>query len=162
MSATITGAPSGTSTIRVNVTGYVSFRMPNTRIENNTLYADTGCTGLFYYYSSSYRHSAVYLEGVDLRGSNVQVICPHTFYGYSELKKVWLSEQTTKIMQNAFDGCTSLEEVHFTSATPPTVGSSWFNKVPTTCEIYVPAGRLSAYTSASGYPSSSTYTYLEE
>jgi hypothetical protein len=36
-----------------------------------------------------------------------------------------------------------------------------FNGIPSDCIIFVPAGSLSAYTSAQNYPSSSTYTYIE-
>lgn len=36
------------------------------------------------------------------------------------------------------------------------------NYTPTGCKIYVPTGSLAAYTSTSNYPSSSTYTYIEE
>lgn len=56
----------------------------------------------------------------------------------------------------------SLKEIHFLSATPPTINSSFESYIPTTCKIYVPTGSLSAYTSASNYPSSSKYTYIEE
>lgn len=64
---------------------------------------------------------------------------------------------------NAFSGCYGLGAIHFKSSTPPTVSNSnAFTYLPTDCKIYVPAGKLSAYTGATNYPSSSTYTYLEE
>lgn len=69
----------------------------------------------------------------------------------------------TSIGNYAFYGCTSLEEFHFAGSTPPTIGgSSTFGGLPTTCKIYIPTGTLSAYTSQSNMPSSSTYTYIEE
>lgn len=56
-----------------------------------------------------------------------------------------------------------LYEIHFRRATPPTlVTSDIFSQLPIGCKIYVPTGSLSAYTSATNYPSSSTYTYIEE
>ena len=62
----------------------------------------------------------------------------------------------------AFSGNSALASLKFESTTPPTVANSnAFNNVPTDCKIYVPAGTLSAYTSATNYPSSSTYTYVE-
>jgi hypothetical protein len=53
--------------------------------------------------------------------------------------------------------------LRFNSATPPTVANSnAFSNLQSTCIISVPTGKLSAYTSAANYPSSSTYTYIEE
>jgi hypothetical protein len=63
---------------------------------------------------------------------------------------------------NGFRYCYGLGEIHFKTATPPSVSTNTFTAIPTDCIIYVPAGSLSAYTSASNYPSSSTYTYVEE
>lgn len=59
--------------------------------------------------------------------------------------------------------CAGLAELHFRRATPPSLGNTnALSGLPTDCKIYVPAGSLSAYTSSSSYPSSSTYTYIEE
>lgn len=74
-----------------------------------------------------------------------------------------IPSSVTSIKASAFGDCYGLGEIHFTSATPPTVSaSSAFNGIPTDCKIYVPTGSLAAYTSATNYPSSSTYTYIEE
>jgi hypothetical protein len=69
----------------------------------------------------------------------------------------------TSIAALAFSSCYGLGEIHLQSATPPTVANSnaW-QSLPTDCIIYVPIGSLSAYTSATNYPSSSKYTYVEE
>ena len=56
-----------------------------------------------------------------------------------------------------------LGEIHFTTNSPPSITSSSFaGSIPTDCKIYVPSGYLSAYTSATNYPSNSSYTYVEE
>ncbi len=69
----------------------------------------------------------------------------------------------TSIGTKGFADAASLAAIHFHSNTPPTLGgSNAFDKVPADCKIYVPAGKLSAYTSAANYPSSGTYTYVEE
>jgi hypothetical protein len=39
--------------------------------------------------------------------------------------------------------------------------STTFANIPTDCVIVVPTGTLSAYTSATNYPDSATYTYIE-
>ena len=78
------------------------------------------------------------------------------------LTYVVLPESIHEIWDEAFANCTSLCWVQFNSAVPPIVyNSNAFANLPTYCEIYVPEGSLSAYTSATNYPSSSTYTYLE-
>lgn len=78
------------------------------------------------------------------------------------LSYIVIPNSVTKIEGLLCRGCTFLSYIKFTSSTPPTVSASsaWTN-VPTDCIIYVPSGSLSAYTSASYYPSSSTYTYVE-
>lgn len=83
-------------------------------------------------------------------------------YCYS-LKTITIPSKVTTIGSYAFSSCYSLQEIHFEPTTPPTVANSnaW-TSLPTTCTIYVPTGYLSNYTGASNYPSSSTYTYVEE
>lgn len=54
------------------------------------------------------------------------------------------------------------KEIHFKGTTPPQAGTSTFSNIASDCKIYVPTGYLTAYTSASNYPSSSTYSYIEE
>ena len=86
-----------------------------------------------------------------------------TFYSDKSLLSLTIPSGVTSIGKQAFSGCISLKEFHFKPTTPPTVDNSdAFSNLPTTCTIYVPTGYLSAYTSASNYPSSLTYTYVEE
>ena len=67
----------------------------------------------------------------------------------------------TNIAARAFDG-SGFSIIKFEGTTPPVVANkNAFRYIPASCVIYVPRGYLSAYTSASNYPSSSTYTYVE-
>ena len=155
---------SGATYITGTGTKMFSYTMPNLKIVDNILYANAYCTGIFYTNNSSNRAVPFYLEGVDLRGSSITGIREYAFANFTELKKVWLPEVLTAMNYGVFYNCTGLEEVHFTSETPPSIsgGTDVFKNVPATCKIYVPAGALSAYTSAKNYPSASTYTYIEE
>ena len=85
------------------------------------------------------------------------------FNGCSGLSSVTIPDIVTSIGQYAFNTCYGLGELHFLPTSPPTVtNANTFSGIPTDCKIYVPTGSLSAYTSATNYPSSSTYTYIEE
>ena len=95
--------------------------------------------------------------------NNVTSIGSKAFYSLFSLSNIYIPNSVTTISNNAFQYCYSLAEIHFKSSTPPTVSSSnAFSDIPADCKIYVPTGSLSAYTSATNYPSSSTYTYIEE
>ena len=95
-------------------------------------------------------------NGVTSIGDNI-------FYSCFSLTSITLPNGVTSIGNYAFDGCVGLGEIHFKPSTPPTVSSSnAFTGISNDCIIYVPTGKLTAYTSASNYPSSSTYTYREE
>ena len=87
----------------------------------------------------------------------------YMFQACSSLPSVTVPSCVTTLGSAAFNGCLALREIHFKSSTPPTATSSnTFYQVPNICKIYVPSGSLSAYTSATNYPSSSTYTYVTE
>ena len=84
-------------------------------------------------------------------------------YGCGGIVRLVIPSSVASIGASAFRNCEGLMEIHFKPTTPPTLGDGTvFQNVPTTCKIYVPTGKLSAYTSADNYPSSSTYTYIEE
>lgn len=87
----------------------------------------------------------------------------NSFSQCESLPIIIIPENITNIANSTFANCYALGEIHFTRTTPPTVNNSnaWSN-IPSDCKIYVPTGSLSAYTSATNYPSSSTYTYIEE
>lgn len=84
-----------------------------------------------------------------------------TFNGCASLQYLTLPASLQTIATNAIAGCYDLQSITFKSATPPTVAaSSAFDSLPTDCVIRVPAGSLSAYTSATNYPDPNTYTYV--
>lgn len=89
-------------------------------------------------------------------GSNVFTSCYN-------LININIPSEVTTIGAASFQNCYGLQKMRFNSTTPPTINSSnTFSGIPTSCIISVPTGSLSAYTSATNYPSSSTYTYIEE
>jgi len=95
-------------------------------------------------------------DGVTSINNGMLYIC------YS-LASITIPDGVTSIAATAFSNCYGLGEIHFLPTTPPTVSAAnAFQNLQTDCKIYVPAGTLAAYTSATNYPSSSTYTYIEE
>ena len=87
----------------------------------------------------------------------------YTFAGCSGLQNITIPNTVTSIGSSVFTKCFGLRAIHFKPTTPPIVDNSnaWDN-LQTSCKIYVPTGKLSDYTGATNYPSSSTYTYVEE
>ena len=95
--------------------------------------------------------------------SGVTSIGDYAFRGCSSLASITLPSGVTSIGNYAFTDCASFGEIHFKPSTPPTVSAqNAFTGIPKDCIIYVPTGKLTAYTSASNYPSNRTYTYREE
>lgn len=95
--------------------------------------------------------------------SGVTVLNKGTHYGNARLTSATIPSNITSIGATAFQYCSGLTELHFKRATPPTASASTtFASLPVDCTIYVPTGKLSAYKSASNYPDSNTYTYVEE
>ena len=85
------------------------------------------------------------------------------FSGCYSLSSITIPDGVTSIVNSAFRYCYGLAHIYFLPTTPPSVSnSSAFSGIPTDCVIHVPVGSLSAYTSATNYPSSSTYTYVED
>lgn len=125
-----------------------------------------------------------YLEELEISGVYVNT-SSYSMNGNSSLHKLSLPSTLASINTGMFmnDGLFSLtipapvatiaasalsdlplmKELHFKPTTPPAVANSnAFRNLPNTCKIYVPTGCLSAYTSATNYPSSANYTYVEE
>ena len=79
------------------------------------------------------------------------------------LSSITIPGDVTSIGGYAFQNCYGVAHLYFLPTTPPSVSNSnAFSKIPTDCVIHVPVGSLSVYTSAKNYPSSSTYTYVED
>ena len=94
---------------------------------------------------------------------SVTSINSSAFNGCYSLSSISIPNGVTSISGSAFRSCYSLAHIYFLPTTPPSVSSSnAFSNIPTDCVIHVPVGSLSAYTSATNYPSSSTYTYVED
>ena len=95
--------------------------------------------------------------------SSLTTVETQAFYYLYSLETLTIPANVTSIATKAFYGMYSLVELHFLGTTPPTLAdANAFTNIQTFCTIYVPAGYLSAYTSAQYYPSSATYTYVEE
>lgn len=106
-------------------------------------------------------HNANALSNIDI--PNIVTIGDYAFQNCVGLGGIIIPATCTSIGASAFSGCTSLREIHFQATTPPTLSdSNVFSSLHTNCIIYVPTGSLAAYTSATNYPSASTYTYEEE
>lgn len=71
----------------------------------------------------------------------------------------------TSIGKSAFNNCNGLQEIHLKPSTPPTLSNAnAFSITATTahsCVMYVPAGKLSAYQSASNWSTFSSYMQEE-
>ena len=129
-----------------NCNSLASITIPNS-VTNIGQYAFSGCSSLA---------SITIPNDVTSIGSSVFATC------YA-LTCITIPSGVTSIATKAFQNCYGLGSIHFKGSTPPSVAASdAFSNLPTDCKIYVPTGKLSAYTSASNYPSSSTYTYIEE
>ena len=85
----------------------------------------------------------------------VTVIKNSTFYNCYSLTSITIPENVTSIERSAFYSCLGMKEYHLKPTTPPTL-ENWnaFQSIPADCVIYVPAGTLSAYQSATNW---STY-----
>ena len=87
----------------------------------------------------------------------------NAFRNCYSLTSITIPDGVTSIGTYAFSLNYSLGKIRFLPQTPPTVsGSNAFSSIETDCIISVPTGTLEAYTTATNYPSSATYTYVEE
>ena len=74
------------------------------------------------------------------------------FDGCSSLTSITIPEGVTSIESSAFDGCSSLNTMTILATTPPRLTSTSAISTATT-KIYIPAGTLSAYQSATNWSS---------
>lgn len=91
----------------------------------------------------------------------VIAIAARAFASCKALIQVTIPESITSIDSYAFYFCTCAQEYHLLPTTPPTLAAtSAFNSIPSDCIIYVPAGCLEAYQSATNW---ATYAdYMQE
>ena len=71
-----------------------------------------------------------------------------SFQNYTMLKTVAIPPQITSLPAYAFNGCSALETVIFTSTTPPSISSTAFTGCDSNLALYVPTESLSAYKTA--------------
>ena len=98
-------------------------------------------------------------------GTNVFSGCPITsvtfregitsigdyMFGGSNLTSITIPSSVTSIGEHAFADCQSLAAVHILSTTPPTIGKDAFSNILSGCKIYIPAGSLEAYSTATNW-----------
>ena len=124
-----------------------------------------GSKSLLVYTSEPDNRNSAYsnaIRKVEL-GSSVTSIGDYAFQYCYSLSSITIPDGVTSIGNYAFYNCYGLAHLYFLPTTPPSVSkSNAFGNIPTDCVIHVPVGSLSAYTSATNYPSSSTYTYVED
>lgn len=75
------------------------------------------------------------------------------FENCRELTKITIPSSVESIGKETFDGCKKLKHVYIERSTPPTLGSSAFDKADPELKIYVPCGALSAYTGTNNWKS---------
>lgn len=83
------------------------------------------------------------------------------FNGCTALSSITIPNGVTSIGNTVFYNCSYMTYIKFTRTTPPTVSNSNAgSSVSTSTRILVPINTYGAYTTATNYPSSSTFVYL--
>lgn len=73
------------------------------------------------------------------------------FSGCSGLTSVVIPASITEIGNSVFEGCVKLTEIYDLNLTPQTLGENTFGKVPENAIVFVPKGRVKAYSAAEGW-----------
>lgn len=129
----------------------------------NTYFADAGKARIISFNHGISTINTAAFQNCPLYAVNLPTVrtISGSAFRYTSLSSITIPSTVTSIASGAFYGNYYLGYIKFTRTTPPTVANSdaW-TSVPKSCIIYVPSSALSAYTSATNYPSSSTYTYV--
>ena len=88
------------------------------------------------------------LTGVTF-GNNITEIKSGAFENCESLTDITFGDNITSIGGYAFNNCTKLASVTLNSPTPPTIDSTSFEGVPSTCKFYVPCSAVNTYRTAS-------------
>jgi hypothetical protein len=116
-------------------TSLVDITIPEgvTNIDTNSFY---GCNGL----------TELVFPSTLQTGWSSSNIC----YNCTNLKKITVkASNIASFGAGCFSYCRSLEDFWICTATPPTVQTTTFNNVPSTCILHVPVGSVSAYQGSS-------------
>lgn len=114
--------------------------------------------GLLSVGNSAFKESSVRLV---ILSSTIQEILTQAFYA-SQLEYIEIPQAVTKLYTASFWNCTKLSLIKFNGSVPPVIANvNAFYNLPSSCKIFVPKGSLQAYKSATNYPDSETYEYIE-
>lgn len=94
-------------------------------------------------------------------GNNITEIKIGAFENCQSLTDITFVDNITSIGGYAFNNCTSLTSVTFNSPTPPTIDSTSFEGVPSTCKFYVPCSAVHTYRTASNWSNASRIVAYE-
>ena len=91
------------------------------------------------------------LSGITIPDS-VTSIEGYAFYDCYSLSGITIPDSVTSIGSTAFRDCSGVKEYHLLPTTPPTLSdTNAFTGIPNDCIIYVPAGSLEAYQTATNW-----------
>ena len=92
------------------------------------------------------------LNWFDFRSAPVPEIQMRAFLGCSGLLTIDIPETVQVIGSSAFEDCISLAYIHLRPVDPPSLSATnAFSGIPADCIIYVPAGSLEAYQTATNW-----------
>lgn len=118
--------------------------------------------------ASSFTNSWQYTEDLEELSipEGLITIVSNSFASNYSLRKLIIPSTVSSIKDQLTNvSLYSLVEIHFKNSNPPTLLSNSIftaSKLNPNLKIYVPTGSLSAYESAANYPSSASFTYIEE